>query len=140
MNTHSGDASALVILITALVTVIVAVLNGVQTIVLEMIKRKAAPIAREEQANLTVQKLAKSDSKFRAVSVEGMAHPVSDSGIFWKDRAERQEEVLAAVKRILVSSTYRDPAMAILAIRDQLASRAGAGDSSTHTTIPGHKR
>ncbi len=127
------------IILAALTGLIVTIANAMQTVIQEWIRRKAAPVAREKQADLTVQKLANSQSKFRAVSEEGMSSPTSASGIFWKDRAEKQEETLASIRRIIYSSQYDAGPKSMKAIESLLTPKPGES-SDISITIPGKDR
>lgn len=123
-------------IVTALVAIVVAVITAIQTVVLEAIKRKAAPIAREAQANLTVQKLSNSGSSYRAVSDEAMDDPTSPSGIFWHNRAVEQEKLLAAIRRVIYSSQYDAGPKACKAIELLIVPQPGES-SNISITIPG---
>lgn len=133
------NPTTLTLIISAVVTIIVATLNGVQTVILEWMKRKAAPLAREQTANLTVQKLANSGSKFQALSDENMSEPTSVSGIFWHNRAVQQEEQLAAVRRVIFSSAYDAGPKSMAAIEKIMTPKPGES-SDISITIPGKDR
>lgn len=111
----------------------------IQEIIRRIATRKSHDTLSTQTADKVTSQIANSIPRMRAVSDEGMNSPTSHSGIFWKNRAEKQEEVLAAARRIIFSTDYTASRENLRAIEAILVPKPGES-SDISITIPGKDR